>query len=122
MTAGTASTAGTPPAVLTCPKCHGKMRSYERSGIVLEQCEDCRGIYLDHGELERFVEAEGGGWSGRIGPPRPEWTPDAEPKAGTRRGRTARLPRIDGGAPGDAERRRREELLAAMRELFGEGE
>jgi Zn-finger nucleic acid-binding protein len=42
------------------------MRPYERSRIQVEQCEDCRGIFLDQGELERLVEAEGGGWSGRI--------------------------------------------------------
>ena len=64
------------PHFYVCPKCHGAMRSYERSGIVLEQCEDCRGIFLDSGELERFIEAEGGGWSGRVGAPRPEWNPD----------------------------------------------
>jgi len=51
---------------LACPKCGGRMRPYERSRILVEQCEDCRGIFLDQGELERLVEAEGGGWSGRI--------------------------------------------------------
>ncbi len=51
---------------LACPKCGGRMRPYERSTILVEQCEDCRGIFLDQGELERLVEAEGGGWSGRI--------------------------------------------------------
>ncbi len=45
------------------------MRAYERNGILLEQCEDCRGIFLDAGELERLVDAEGGGWSGRIAQP-----------------------------------------------------
>ncbi len=54
---------------MRCPKCGGKMRPYERSSILVEQCEDCRGIYLDHGELERLIEAEGGGWSGRVAPP-----------------------------------------------------
>jgi uncharacterized protein len=52
-----------------CPKCHGKMRRYERSGIVVEQCEECRGVFLDYGELERLIDAEGGGWSGRVGAP-----------------------------------------------------
>lgn len=56
---------------LRCPKCHGRMQTYERTGIVVEQCEDCRGIFLDSGELERLIDAEGGGWSGRIGPPTP---------------------------------------------------
>ena len=27
-------------------------------------------MFLDGGELERLIEAEGGGWSGRIGEPR----------------------------------------------------
>ncbi len=34
------------------------MRSYERSGITLEQCAECRGIFLDRGELERLTQAE----------------------------------------------------------------
>ena len=43
---------------LTCPKCHGAMRSYERNGVVLDQCTECRGIFLDRGELERLIDAE----------------------------------------------------------------
>ena len=42
----------------TCPKCAGTMRTYERNGIHLEQCTECRGMFLDRGELERLVEAE----------------------------------------------------------------
>lgn len=43
---------------LTCPKCQGSMRTYERSGITVDQCGECRGIFLDRGELERLVDAE----------------------------------------------------------------
>lgn len=43
---------------LTCPKCRGAMRTYERSGITVDQCTECRGIFLDRGELERLVDAE----------------------------------------------------------------
>ena len=43
---------------LICPKCRGTMRSYERSGITVDQCSECRGIFLDRGELERLVDAE----------------------------------------------------------------
>ncbi|WP_091613940.1 zf-TFIIB domain-containing protein [Micromonospora mirobrigensis] len=43
---------------LTCPKCHGDMRQYERSGVVIDQCTECRGIFLDRGELEKLFEAE----------------------------------------------------------------
>src|SRR6478609_5491016 len=43
---------------LTCPKCAGTMRNYERNGIHVDQCADCRGIFLDRGELEQLVDAE----------------------------------------------------------------
>jgi Zn-finger nucleic acid-binding protein len=43
---------------LICPKCHGTMRSYERNGVTIEQCAECRGIFLDRGELEHLVAAE----------------------------------------------------------------
>ncbi len=34
------------------------MRTYERNGVHVDQCSDCRGIFLDRGELERLVDAE----------------------------------------------------------------
>ena len=43
---------------LTCPKCRGEMRSYERNSVTVDQCGECRGIFLDRGELERLVDAE----------------------------------------------------------------
>jgi Zn-finger nucleic acid-binding protein len=43
---------------LTCPKCQGAMRTYERSGVTVDQCTECRGIFLDRGELEKLVDAE----------------------------------------------------------------
>ena len=45
---------------LVCPKCQGRMRTYERTGVTVDQCGDCRGIFLDRGELERLVDAEQG--------------------------------------------------------------
>ena len=43
---------------LSCPKCRGAMRTYERSGVTVDQCEQCQGLFLDRGELERIAEAE----------------------------------------------------------------
>ncbi|MGE5697889.1 MAG: zf-TFIIB domain-containing protein [Candidatus Sericytochromatia bacterium] len=43
---------------LRCPKCQGSMRTYERNGIHLEQCDTCRGIFLDFGELEALTQLE----------------------------------------------------------------
>lgn len=52
---------------LTCPKCESSMRSYERSGIVIDQCTGCRGLFLDRGELERLTEAEDAHYAGAAG-------------------------------------------------------
>lgn len=46
------------PTTLTCPKCGSDMRTYERNSVIIDQCTDCRGIFLDRGELERLVSAE----------------------------------------------------------------
>ena len=46
------------PGALRCPKCAGTMRTYERNGVHLEQCESCRGLFLDFGELEALAQLE----------------------------------------------------------------
>ena len=50
------------------------MRQYERNSVNVDQCTDCRGIFLDRGELERLVDAESR-WAQQHTappPPRPE--------------------------------------------------
>jgi uncharacterized protein len=48
------------------------MMTFNRGGVQLEQCENCRGIFLDRGELEHIVSAEqhhyGGGGHYRDSP------------------------------------------------------
>ena len=39
------------------------MRAYERNGVTVDQCTECRGIFLDRGELERLTSAENA-WHG----------------------------------------------------------
>lgn len=34
------------------------MRTYERNGIHVDQCTECRGVFLDRGELEHLITAE----------------------------------------------------------------
>lgn len=48
------------------------MRSYERNGVTVDQCTGCRGIFLDRGELERLVDAEGTYYERESAPPREE--------------------------------------------------
>jgi Zn-finger nucleic acid-binding protein len=34
------------------------MHSLERNGITIERCAECRGVFLDRGELDRLIDAE----------------------------------------------------------------
>lgn len=47
------------------------MRSYERSGVTIDQCSECRGVFLDRGELERLIEAEDVQYAGGSAEDRP---------------------------------------------------
>ena len=41
-----------------CPSCSGPLIEIERSGVLIDACRDCRGIWLDRGELDKLVAAE----------------------------------------------------------------
>lgn len=43
---------------MICPKCQNLMKTVDRQGVHIDQCEGCRGIFLDRGELEQIVHAE----------------------------------------------------------------
>jgi Zn-finger nucleic acid-binding protein len=43
---------------MLCPKCQNPMHQYERNGVVVEQCSECKGIFLDRGELEHLMKFE----------------------------------------------------------------
>ncbi|MEU3284689.1 zf-TFIIB domain-containing protein [Streptomyces longwoodensis] len=52
---------------MQCPKCHAAMHTYNRNGVQIEQCSNCRGIFLDYGELEALTRLES------------QWSPTAPP-------------------------------------------
>nr|WP_083661469.1 zf-TFIIB domain-containing protein [Actinophytocola xanthii] len=45
-------------ACVICPKCQNTLRTVDRQGIHIDQCDGCRGIFLDRGELESILNAE----------------------------------------------------------------
>lgn len=57
---------------LLCPKCHNVMHQYERNGVVVDQCTECKGLFLDRGELEKLTKAENG-WYGEERRPEPRY-------------------------------------------------
>jgi Zn-finger nucleic acid-binding protein len=45
-------------AGLTCPRCEGSMRRYERAGVHADQCVECREFLLDGGAWHRLINPE----------------------------------------------------------------
>lgn len=43
--------------LLLCPNCNTSMQSVARSGVELDMCPSCRGVWLDRGELEKIIGA-----------------------------------------------------------------
>ena len=81
------------------------MRTLDKQGVHLEQCENCRGIFLDHGELEQILWAEqhyyggvppyagyAGGHRGHSDSPRP-YRDSPRPYRGERHGHYSDSPR-----------------------------
>jgi hypothetical protein len=58
------------------------MRQYERSGVTIDQCTECRGIFLDRGELERLTDAENAWHGAAAAPPAPQPQPQSYPPRG----------------------------------------
>ncbi|WP_116041624.1 zf-TFIIB domain-containing protein [Amycolatopsis palatopharyngis] len=52
-----------------CPKCQNVLKTVDKNGIHIEQCEGCRGIFLDRGELEQIVGAENAYYAQAAPPP-----------------------------------------------------
>ena len=47
------------------------MKTVDKGGIHIEQCDGCRGIFLDFGELEQIVNAEHAYYGQSAGAPPP---------------------------------------------------
>ncbi len=41
---------------MKCPNCNVSLVMTDRSGIEIDYCPDCRGIWLDRGELDKIIE------------------------------------------------------------------
>ena len=46
-----------------CPKCGMDLQEVEFMEVMVDVCEDCLGIWLDHGELETIILKESGFFS-----------------------------------------------------------
>lgn len=41
---------------MNCPRCNVTLLMTDRQGVEIDYCPQCRGIWLDRGELEKIIE------------------------------------------------------------------
>jgi uncharacterized protein len=39
-----------------CPVCGAEMRRMDRTGVEIDICPQCRGVWLDRGELDKLID------------------------------------------------------------------
>jgi len=45
---------------MKCPVCSGvDLKMAERQGVEIDYCPECRGVWLDRGELDKIIERSG---------------------------------------------------------------
>lgn len=43
---------------MRCPACAGRLVEIERAEVLIDACPQCRGVWLDRGELDRLLARE----------------------------------------------------------------
>ena len=65
-------------AAMSCPVCRVPLAMSDRQGIEIDYCPQCRGVWLDRGELDKIVERSAPAPAAAPAPA-PALTPQAAP-------------------------------------------
>ena len=67
------------PAVgMPCPVCKVALTMSERQGVEIDYCPQCRGVWLDRGELDKILERSAAAEAAQAAPP-PQASPQMQP-------------------------------------------
>jgi Zn-finger nucleic acid-binding protein len=50
---------------MKCPVCNVDLNMTDRQGVEIDYCPQCRGVWLDRGELDKLIERADQYYSGR---------------------------------------------------------
>ena len=68
---------------MPCPVCQVPLVMSERQGVEIDYCPQCRGVWLDRGELDKILERSATEYASRaapaITPPQPQPQPPSQP-------------------------------------------
>ncbi len=69
--------------LLMCPNDNAAMQTLERNGVQFDMCPECRGVWLDRGELEKLMAAavEEGRATAPVAPAPQAYAPPPQPYA-----------------------------------------
>ncbi|MXP42263.1 hypothetical protein GRI75_11495 [Altererythrobacter soli] len=63
-------------AAMQCPVCRVPLAMSDRQGIEIDYCPQCRGVWLDRGELDKIVERS----AAQVPAPAQQQAPSAQPQ------------------------------------------
>ncbi len=62
---------------MQCPVCDARLRAIEKFGVEIDICPECKGVWLDRGELEKIIQLNAGEPS--VAAPAPDARPLSTP-------------------------------------------
>lgn len=62
-------------AAMPCPVCQVPLAMSDRQGVEIDYCPQCRGIWLDRGELDKIIERSAAPAAAAPPPPQPAAQP-----------------------------------------------
>lgn len=63
-------------SAMLCPVCHVGLAMTDRQGVEIDYCPQCRGVWLDRGELDKIIERSAGGIAPAPAVAAPSYRPD----------------------------------------------
>jgi Zn-finger nucleic acid-binding protein len=73
---------------MLCPACKTPLSITDRSGIEIDFCPTCRGVWLDRGELDKIIERSAAGFAPEPpAPTRHDYDREYRPQHGHYRGK-----------------------------------
>jgi len=95
---------------LRCPSCGTRLVELERSDVLIDACPECRGVWLDRGELDRILDRERRASAG-VRDDDEDFFEEMEGRRGDRGRRDDRHDDDDRGSSKTAKKRRRRGML-----------
>ena len=84
---------------MPCPICAVPLAMSERQGVEIDYCPQCRGVWLDRGELDKIIERSGQEMAPPPIQPQPPRHQEAPPQQYFGDGKSYRPDRGQGGYP-----------------------